>query len=159
MTENILIPEPLEKLIARYGPRTLQILVRILGPDEAGDAYQETWLAVWNARGDFRRTTWRFVRRVAMARAVDRIRTRDRGPRIATGVDPDPAVETTDAPEIDLNRLLPLERAALTLHFWEGMSIREIATELGAPVNTVKTWMHRGRERLRRQILQEEERR
>ena len=53
---------------------------------------------------------------------------------------------------------LPLkERLCLVLHFWEGLSVAEIGTELAVPENTVKTWMRRGRERLRTRLLERKE--
>ena len=35
------------------------------------------------------------------------------------------------------------------LHYLQGLSVAETAASLGAPENTVKTWLFRGRARLR----------
>ncbi len=57
---------------------------------------------------------------------------------------------------IILRRLLmglpPLQRAALLLRYGEEMGIDEIARTLQVPVGTVKAWLFRGRETLRRKL-------
>ena len=66
------------------------------------------------------------------------------------------AAEGTDEREVDLARLPEEQRLCLTLFFWEGLSVRQIAERLAVPEGTVKTWMFRGRARLRRQLQREE---
>jgi RNA polymerase sigma-70 factor (ECF subfamily) len=44
-----------------------------------------------------------------------------------------------------LQRIAPSERRAIVLHHVCGLSIEETATELSAPVGTVKSWLSRGR--------------
>jgi RNA polymerase sigma-70 factor, ECF subfamily len=44
-----------------------------------------------------------------------------------------------------LAQLPPRPRRAMVLHYLADMSVAEIAAEEGVPVNTVKTWLHRGR--------------
>lgn len=50
---------------------------------------------------------------------------------------------------LDIERLLrtlPVEQAhTVTLFYWEGFSVREIAERLGRPEGTIKYWLHRGR--------------
>ena len=46
-------------------------------------------------------------------------------------------------------------RAAVTLYYYDGLSVREIGTVLGISEAAVKTRLSRGRERLR-QLLREE---
>jgi RNA polymerase sigma-70 factor (ECF subfamily) len=41
------------------------------------------------------------------------------------------------------------EREAIVLHYLQGLDVTETAAALGAPENTVKTWLFRGRRRLR----------
>jgi RNA polymerase sigma-70 factor (ECF subfamily) len=49
--------------------------------------------------------------------------------------------------------LLPVkERAALTLRYLEDLDERSIAEMLGWPIGTVKTRLHRGRDRLRQSL-------
>jgi RNA polymerase sigma-70 factor (ECF subfamily) len=49
-----------------------------------------------------------------------------------------------------LAQLPPYQRAVLLLRYGEGLSVAEIANALGVPTGTVKAWLFRGREALRR---------
>jgi len=51
-----------------------------------------------------------------------------------------------------LMTLPPPQRAALLLRYGEGMSLQEVAQALQVPVGTVKAWLFRGRETLRRKL-------
>jgi RNA polymerase sigma-70 factor (ECF subfamily) len=44
-----------------------------------------------------------------------------------------------------LAQLPPRQRQAMVLHYLADMPLTDVAVELGVPVNTVKTWLHRGR--------------
>jgi RNA polymerase sigma-70 factor (ECF subfamily) len=55
-----------------------------------------------------------------------------------------------------LSRLPPNQRAAVVLHYRLDLSVRQIADALGIAPATVKVHLHRGRNRLR-QMLQEDE--
>lgn len=143
----------LDELVRSHGSRLLQFICRLLGSrSEAEDVWQETWFAIW--RAGWRRRDgldpWPLLRRAALTRVLDHRRRARSRPRLTTGVDPDPplAPDPVAAP-LDLRVLARNERAALVLYFWEGLSVAEIASELDATPNTVKTWMHRGRQRLR----------
>jgi RNA polymerase sigma-70 factor (ECF subfamily) len=48
--------------------------------------------------------------------------------------------------------LPPLQREALVLFEYEGISLNEIASMVGSDVGAVKARLHRGRERLRRTL-------
>lgn len=80
-----------------------------------------------------------------------------------TGVDPvvspeDIAIEHADAAQrlralsIALAGLRSRDREILLLHSWAAMSDREIAEALQLPIGTVKSRLHRVRERLRNQL-------
>ena len=51
-----------------------------------------------------------------------------------------------------LDRLDDADRELLTLTTWEGLSPSEIATVIGAPAATVRTRLHRARQRLRQEL-------
>ena len=80
-----------------------------------------------------------------------------------TGVDPvlaedDQAVARIDADArrrelaAALGKLRPRDREILLLHAWADLSDHEIATALELPLGTVKSRLHRTRERLRNQL-------
>lgn len=48
-----------------------------------------------------------------------------------------------------LARLSPRQRSALTLRYWAGLPENEIAAAMGCSAGAVKSYLHRGRERLR----------
>ncbi len=65
--------------------------------------------------------------------------------------DPEAAAGRRDlarALEAAIARLRPEYRAAIVLRFQEGLSYQEIAEELGQPIGTVKTNLHRARKAL-----------
>lgn len=56
--------------------------------------------------------------------------------------------------QCELEQLPDSQRAALALRLIEGLTYEEIADLMGVPVNSVRSWLHRGRNRLR-EALQE----
>lgn len=149
------IAHDVEELIERHGGRVMRILLDVLRhQQDAEDAWQETWASVWKARRRLApdRDAWPFIRATAIRKALDR----RRGARFQ-GLDAEPqAPAKTDAEPPDLMARLPLgERTVLVLYFWEGLSVREIGEALDTPEATVKTWMFRGRERLRKLMRDE----
>jgi RNA polymerase sigma factor (sigma-70 family) len=119
-----------------------------LGEHQGVDLTQATFLAVQESRGSFRGDsgfrTWQ---------GRDQQRIDPDASSIADLLDP-PLAELLDA--VQSNRLLlaalrrlPLDvQVMLELHYWEGMKVAEIAEVVSKPVNTVKTQMRRGRQRL-----------
>lgn len=68
-----------------------------------------------------------------------------------------PSTETTAIPEVDETwravQLLPAEqRTVLVLRFYADLSLAEIATEIGKPVGTVKSTLHRALARLKEEL-------
>ncbi len=56
-----------------------------------------------------------------------------------------------------LQCLAESEREAFLLFYEQDLSIRAISDRLGRPAGTVKSWLHRARERLRRHLAREDE--
>ncbi len=151
--------EPIDALIAMHGRRVQSLLARILGnAEDARDCWQETWCAVWRAipRLDASLDPWPFIRQTAVRKAIDKRRADAARlkpePMVAEPEDPARVAARAEAPTVDLSFLSREERACITLFFWEGLSVNEIATTLSVPPGTVKTWMFRGRARLRDQL-------
>lgn len=57
-----------------------------------------------------------------------------------------------------IDALSPRHRVVITLHYLEGLSLREIAYVTGVPEGTVKSRLHYARESLRKTILEREHR-
>ncbi|MEM7167895.1 MAG: sigma-70 family RNA polymerase sigma factor [Planctomycetota bacterium] len=152
-----------EELYDRHAPRMLGLISRIVSSRaEADELLQEVWLHVWQScdRYDPKRGTvaaWLIV--VARSRALDQRRklsNRDeidqrlREQRVlplrsAVSQEPESG-EVVSA----LHALPDDERQVLEAAYLRGLTQREIAVEFDTPLGTVKTWMRRGIQRLRR---------
>jgi RNA polymerase sigma-70 factor (ECF subfamily) len=65
------------------------------------------------------------------------------------------AVREAQAQVLDALHRLPLDlQITLELHYWEEMSVAEIAVVLEIPPGTVKSRLHRARERLREVLME-----
>ncbi len=152
--------QALEDAYAVYGASLLVYLRRYVGPDEAEDVLQRTFLDAWRSAGRFRSgerfSAWLFT--IAHRRAVDTLRMR-RHPvvdvdamRDLVGEDGrETAQRYADAADVraGLERLPEHEREVLLLAYFEGLTQPEIADRLGVPLGTVKTRASRGTRRLR----------
>jgi RNA polymerase sigma-70 factor (ECF subfamily) len=125
---------------------------------EARDLAQETLTRTWQRWGEVSAhpnpEAW--ARRVLYNLSTDRWRRR----KIELShVDRTPVTSTRSLPEdseIDVARFvakLPANlRRALVLHDVVGLSVEEIAREIGAREGTVRSWLSRSRKTLRRQL-------
>jgi RNA polymerase sigma-70 factor (ECF subfamily) len=66
--------------------------------------------------------------------------------------DPHPGAELSSMVEQAVGKLPPLQREALVLFEYEGLTLEEIAEITGADVGTIKSRLHRARERLKRML-------
>lgn len=147
-------------------PRVLGLVRRILiDPAQSEEVAQEVFLEIWQSAGRFdpnrgSATTWMLT--MAHRRAIDRIRSsqagRDRDLRVGVR-DYSPDVDdVSEQAEIRLEnervrramaRLTALQRQAITLAYYEGLTHTEIAEYLSIPLGTVKTRLRDGMIRLR----------
>jgi RNA polymerase sigma factor (sigma-70 family) len=145
----------LEDAYATYGPAVLAYLRRYVGPDEAEDVLQRTFLDVWRSaeRYDTRQrfSGWLFT--IAHRRAVDSLRSR-RQPVVdveqVRGLVGEDGRETADRYadaadlRVALDGIAEHERVVLELAYFADLTQREIAERLGIPLGTVKTRASRG---------------
>jgi len=149
----------LEDAYAAYGPSLLAYLRRYVGPDEAEDVLQRTFLDVWRHSSGYqpahRFSTWLFT--IAHRRAVDTLRARRHrvvdveAARDLVGEDGRETAERyAEAAEVRaaLARLPEHEREALELTYYAGLTQREIAAHLDVPIGTVKARTSRATRRL-----------
>ena len=145
------------------------------GAAEAEDLAQEALLRAYAGRASFRAERarpWAWLRAIASNLAVDFLR-RSRRVRFlpleaaaAEAVAPDAAAggerlaredRLLVALRAEMGGLPERERRAFCLFYEEGRSIAAISRALGAPEGTVKSWLHRARERLRERLVGREE--
>src|SRR5688572_5321950 len=150
-------PEALGDLYDRHARPVYALALRILqDPADAEDIVQEVFAQAWTQarRYDVTRgavSAWLLT--VARSRAIDRLRARRARPDRA-GIDLSPADIVDPVPRPDTQLLsseqvrvvraalaeLPrLQRVALELAYYEGLTHSEIAEQLEQPLGTVKT--------------------
>jgi RNA polymerase sigma factor (sigma-70 family) len=151
-----------EALLRAHGDAVFAAVRRFAAdPAEAEDLWQETAWAAWNAFPtlDDARDPRPWLRTLAVNKAIDRLRRAAARPTLGDDEGLAERRAPASTPPIDfedeLTLLPPLQRAATLLRFQEGRSVTEIASLLGAPEGTVKTWLSRARERLRRRFVDE----
>jgi RNA polymerase sigma-70 factor (ECF subfamily) len=173
----------LEALYERHGRVVFGLCRRILGdPRDAEEAMLDTFVQVWEQGDRYdpgRASPLSYLMTVARSRAIDRARVLgrhrtvlpesdeallaalDRGiPPLPTALSALLSAESRGAVEDALRALPPEQREAVELAFFAGLSHREVAERLGAPLGTVKTRIRQGLLRLRdslARLLQEGE--
>lgn len=148
--------------------------LRILGdPNDASEATQDAYLKAWRGlqsfRGDAMFETWLY--RVASNSALSKYRSRKRRQSRESGMQDDvltalPAsgsVEATAGARIEvqaleaaLARLPEQHRTVIVLRDVYGMSIEEVAAQLGISETAAKVRVHRARKRLKDMLFQGE---
>jgi RNA polymerase sigma-70 factor (ECF subfamily) len=158
-------PDLFRLLVERHQGRVLRIAAAVLGPHAALDAEevaQEVFIRVHDALGSFRGesrfTTW--LHRLAYNRAIEhRRRARLRLPHLplesrpgSTTGEPFLRAEQAERRRLVarlLERLPDVYRTAIHLHYWLGCSVDEVAETLEVAPGTIKSYLHRARQRLR----------
>ncbi|GBC98756.1 ECF RNA polymerase sigma factor SigW [bacterium HR17] len=162
-----------DELVRRYRDRVYGLALHLLGdPDWAEDVAQDAFLRAFTRlalfdpqRGAF--ATWLMTITTRLCLNALERRSAVTFVPLEEEADEDTAepVPTLPDPESEwwarerrrwvqqaLSQLPPNQRAALLLRYAEGLSVAEIAEALNASVGTVKAWLFRGRETLRRQL-------
>jgi RNA polymerase sigma-70 factor (ECF subfamily) len=154
------------ELVRRHQSRVRGWLRRLSGSASAGDDLaQETFMTAWDklhtygGRGRF--GGW--VMTIAYREFLQAHRNRQRHERLTAAVAVEagePAVHDPAGPEsaaTDLQRMLAIlsdeERAAMILCYAHGMSHGEASEVTGMPIGTIKSHIHRAKERIRARFL------
>ncbi|MDP3136045.1 MAG: sigma-70 family RNA polymerase sigma factor [Burkholderiaceae bacterium] len=157
----------LAELYRLCAPHLFAVAIRILRRNDwAEEVMQECFITIWQnaARYSTEQSqvmTW--MTRIVRNRCIDLLRRPD-----LERPDPDGEVQSAWADEApgplgrlqlaqDGRRLAGCmaeldgpQRMAIALSFFEELSHSEIAQKLGSPIGTVKSWVRRGMERLKR---------
>jgi len=166
-------PEALSQLVLSQQHYVYSIAMSVLkDPDDAADLTQDAFIRLFRAlpqyNGESRFTTWLYRLVVNLGR--DELRRRGRQVPIATAsaddgehdqlasvadddrwVDPDLALDSRELRGDVRRALAQLEehyRMVLTLYYFDDMKYTDISEALDMPLNTVKSHIRRGKERL-----------
>jgi RNA polymerase sigma-70 factor (ECF subfamily) len=145
------------QLVDRHQQAVRVFLRRVVGPDDADDVAQETFLAAWTQAGSWRGgaavRSWLFG--IAWRKARDaqrqwfRRRRRDHAWHEMADDHEEFSGDLQRAMEQALATLSMDQRAAVTLCLAYGLSHGEAAAAMDMPLGTVKSHVARGRDRLR----------
>lgn len=151
-------PPPFQQLLDAHRDAVWRLCLASVGPDEADDAFQETWIAVLRALPSLRDTAnvrgWLLT--IAHRKALDEHRARRRRP-VAVGAagDEHPAAEPAvrDDELWAAVRALPQgQRAAVTLRYAGDLRPGEVARVLGISEEAARRRVADGLARLRQEI-------
>ena len=151
-----------ESLVQHHGPEMYRLAAAIVGPDDAGDVAQESFVAAWRDLPSLRQVdrfeVW--LRRIVINRSRNALRSRGRRPTqrlegmtVAETASRDPdfreSVHARDSLDGAFDALTADHRAAVVLHYGAELSIRETADAMGVAVGTAKSRLNAALGRLR----------
>ncbi len=154
-------------LVRRHSDRFYGLAWRLLGNDaEADDVVQDAFLKLWAQPDMFRRdagvkfTTWFY--RVVSNMALDKLRGRKRwtGPEVLESMTDkeklsDQAYEDKEMQKLmaqAINELPERQKLALTLCFYEGLSVAEAAQVIGVGDKAVESLLMRAKSGLKNDL-------
>ena len=147
---------PFQSLLDTHGRTVHRFLVASVGPVDADDCYQETWLSALRAYPDLRSganlRAWLMT--IAHRKAIDHVRARARRPvpdadAGLTVPSADPVPSGLDPVWDGVARLPEKQRTAVALRYLGDLSHAEIGTTMGTSEAAARRNVHEGLKRLR----------
>ena len=154
-----------ESLYRKAGGHLFAVALRCMGQsDLAEDVVQEAFVRIWNSASQYDPNlsapmTWMVS--ITRNKAIDQLRKqRDEAltdDQAQTLLDPSPSAHEQLQSQRDANALQRcldtlegMQRHSIVTAYFQGASHSELVSQLSAPLGTVKSWIRRGMERLRR---------
>lgn len=154
-----------EELVNRYSVGLIIHCERLVGERAtAEDIAQETFIKAFTKLAKFnpdkaRFSTWLY--RIATNNAYDHLRQQRRT------LPSEDVNELADeaSPDFDneqrclvvreaVGQLMPPEqRQVIEAYYWQGKSYQDISDAMEVPINTVRTWLHRAKQQLRKELV------
>lgn len=146
-------PPPFQTFFAEHRDAVWRLLVATVGPQDAEDCFQETWLAAlraWPPRDTTNLKGWLYA--VARNKATDEHRARARRP-LAHADPPETSTVGAADPEpglwADVGRLPEKQRTAVLHRFVADLAYDEIGAVMGTSPEAARRNVHEGVTRLR----------
>jgi len=155
-----------EGVYERTSRRVFSVILRInTDRAEAEDVLQETYVKVWHQSKQFdpsrgQASTWLMC--IARNGAIDSVKRKRARPNLSWHTDSEADNPLDDFPSLDagpfetlaaqqhaaavrrcLHALPADQRQCLALAFYEGLTHQEVASQMGRPLGTVKSWLRR----------------
>ncbi len=148
---------PFEQVVATHGATVLRVCRAVVGPDDADDAWSETFIAALRAYPSLAEGTnleaWLVT--VAHRKAVDILRARKRRPvPLEQLPEPDattaPGQEEADGVWTAVAALPDKQRLAIAYHYLAGLPFAQVAAILGGTTDAARRAAADGMKTLRR---------
>jgi RNA polymerase sigma factor (sigma-70 family) len=149
---------PFQSLLDAQGRDVYRFLLASVGPVDADDCYQETWLAALRAYPRLRDASnlrsW--ILTVAHRKAIDHVRARRRQATPVAEVPdtPVPAAEPDGSPELwaRVRALPPKQRTAVALRTVADLAYADVARVMGTSEEAARRNVHEALQRLRTEV-------
>ena len=145
---------PFQRLLEEHRVGVYRFLVAAVGPQEADDCFQETFLSALRAYPSLRDASnlrgWLFT--IATSKAMDHWRATKRRPVPVKTLPERPAPERADGePELwrAVGELPPMQRAAVIHRYVLDLPYAEVAVALGCSEEAARANAYEGRRKLR----------
>ncbi len=156
--------EKFGEIVERYKDALYRHAYRMVrDEDEAEDIAQVAFIKAYDKLHTFDTTkklsTWLF--RIVTNTALDHLRqakhqtplTDELTARIVgKGISPQASAEYAELYSA-VAQLSPRYQAVISLHYWEDLKIEEIASIMNVPSGSVKGWLHRAKQALKKELL------
>ena len=147
---------PFQRFLEQHSAAVLAFLRATVGPQEAEDCFQETFMAAlrnYERLDGANPRAW--ILTIARRKAIDHHRTRARRP-LPRGDLPEPAAPAPAEPDGELwaavAALPPKQRAAVALRYACELPYREVAQAMGTSEEAARRNVHEGLRKLRRAL-------
>jgi RNA polymerase sigma factor (sigma-70 family) len=152
---------PFQQLLDAHARDVHRFLVASVGPHDADDCYQETWISALRAYPRLRDASnlraW--ILTVAHRKAIDHVRSRARAP-VPVATVPEVVASSSgvgDLLDVDddlwalVRELPPKQRTALALRFVADADYAEVSAVMGTSEEAARRNVHEGLKRLRQE--------
>lgn len=149
-----------EEMVGRWNPKLARFLDRMISdPVVVEDLTQLIWLKIVRSISQLKHPSMlaAWIYRIARTAVTDRLRKQYRSPlSVYDETEPeshDSAMEQFIASEqmaTAMQKLHPQDREVLVLHYFEHLSVAEVAAVCGVPIGTTKSCTNRARHSLRK---------